>query len=75
MLGVPVELSNAIAVQTNTKTTIKLTYTSDLLVSKLAVWVPCMGNRVQQHSTVVVCWYSIENIIWIDLQIYDFYMK
>ena len=44
-LGLPVELSNGIAVQTKHETTIKHTHTDDLLVSKLAVWVPCMGNR------------------------------
>ena len=41
LLGMPVKLSKGIA----DKTTIKLTYTGDLLVSKLTVWVPCMGNR------------------------------
>ena len=41
LLGMPVKLSNGIA----DKKTIKLTYTGDLLVSKLAVWLPCMGNR------------------------------
>ena len=61
LLGLPVKLPNGIAVQTNTKTTIKLTYKGDLLVSKPAVWVPSIGNRAYQHSTVVVCWYSIEN--------------
>ena len=47
LLGLPVELSNGIAVQTKHLgvPTIKLTYTSNLLVSKLAVWVPCTGNR------------------------------
>ena len=45
LLGLPVELSNGIAVQTKQKTTMKLTYTDDLLVSKLAVWVLCTGNR------------------------------
>ena len=45
LLGLPVELSNGIAVQKKHKTTTKLTYTGDFLVSKLAVWVLCMGNR------------------------------
>ena len=45
LLGLPVELSNGIAVQMIHKITIKLTYTSYLLVSKLAVWVLCIGNR------------------------------
>ena len=66
LLGLPVELSNGIAVQTKHKTTIKLTYTGDLLVSKLAVQVLCMGKRASQCLTVEVCWHSRENIIWID---------
>ena len=45
LLGLPVQLSNGIAVQTKCKTTIKLRYTGDLLVSKLAVWVLCMDSR------------------------------
>ena len=35
-----------------------------LWLSKVAVWVLCMGHRAQQHSTGGVCWYSIKNIIW-----------
>ena len=45
LLGLPVELSNGIAAWTKHKTTIKLTYTGDLLVPKLTVWVPFTGNR------------------------------
>ena len=46
LLGLTVEWSNGIAVQTKHKTTVKLNYTGDLLVSKLDAWVLCMGNRV-----------------------------
>ena len=74
LLGLPVELSNGITVQTKHKTTIKLTYTGDLLVSKLAVWVPCTGNRAQPCITVVVGWYKRDNIIWIYL-VYNYLMK
>ena len=40
LLDMPVKLSNGIADKNNNQT-----YTGDLLVSKLVVWVPCMGNR------------------------------
>ena len=43
LLGVPVKLSNSIAEQ---KQQSNLHTQGDLLVSKLAVWVPCLGSRV-----------------------------
>ena len=55
LLGVPVKLPDGIAEQ---KQQSNLHTQGDLLVSKLAVWVPCMENRAYQCSTGVVCWYS-----------------
>ena len=40
LLGMPVKLSNGIAGEHNNQTS----YTGDLLVPKLAVWVPCRGT-------------------------------
>ena len=45
LLGLPVELSNRIAVQTKHKTTIKLEYTKVNGVSTLAVWVVLHGEQ------------------------------
>ena len=51
LLGLPVELSHRIAVQTKHNKTVKLTYTGDLLVSKLTVGFPAWEtepNSTQQ---------------------------
>ena len=65
LIGLPAELSNGIAVQINTKTTIKITYKDDFLMSKLAVWVHAQGT---EPTSAQQLWHlSIENIIWIDL--------
>ena len=45
LLGVPVDLSNGIAVKTKHKTTIKLTYTGVKWSSKLAVWKVLHGEQ------------------------------
>ena len=45
LLGLRVELSNGIAVQTKHKTTIKLTYAEVNGASKLAVWMVLHGEQ------------------------------
>ena len=56
LLGVPVGLSSGIAVQTNTKTTIKLTFTRVSGASKLAVWEVLHGEQNLNNSQEV--WYD-----------------
>ena len=55
LLGLSVELSNGIAVQTKQKTTIKLTYTKVNGASKLAVWEVLHGEHNLNSSQQV--WY------------------
>ena len=55
LLGLPAELSNGIAVQTKLKTTIKLTYTGDLLAPKLAVWEVLHREQNLNNSQQVWC--------------------
>ena len=55
LLGLPVELSNRIAVQKNTKTTIRLTYTGVKWASELAAKEVLLGEQNLNSSQQVWC--------------------